>query len=147
MVGHLASTQGFNGMMIQFDDMAKHFCSTANYISLYKGDRMATTLLTPKKGSETLNLTIFPAFFGCKQFDTPHYDGRPIYALYNNSGRRSLRLTISRDFMDDPERLNIEDVCDQNGDQVPLDQVEFISQSIINDGRHWLDKGEFELKI
>ena len=147
MVGHLASTLGFNGMVIQFDDMAKHFCSTANYISLYKGDRMATTLLTPKKGSETLNLTIFPAFFGCKQFDTPHYDGRPVYALYNNSGRRALRVTISRDFMDDPEKLTIEDVCDQNGDQVPRDQVEFLCQSIINDGQHWLDKGEFELKI
>ena len=94
-----------------------------------------------------MNLTIFPTFFGCKQFDTPHYDGRPIYALYNNSGRRALRVTISRDFMDDPERLVLEDVCDRNGDQVPLGQVEFICQSIINDGQHWLDKGEFELKI
>ncbi len=147
MVGHLASTKGFNGMVVQFGDMLKHFRSTANYISLYKGERMSNTLLTPKKGSETLNLTVFPAFFGCKQFDTTHYDGRPIYALYNNSGRRSLRVTISRNFMEDPEKLVIDDLSDSNGDQVPQDQVEFVNQSIINDGKHWLDKGEFELKI
>lgn len=147
MVGHLASTKGFNGMVMQFDDMAKHFRSTANYIGLFKGDRISTTILTPKKSSETLSLTVFPTFFGCRQFDTPHYDGRPVYALYNNSGRRSLRVTISRDFMDDPEKLILEDATDQNGDQVPLSQIEFIGQSIINDGQHWLDKGEFELGI
>lgn len=147
MVGHLASTTGFNGMVLQFDDMAKHFTSTANYIALFKGDRLSSTVLTPKKASETLNLTIFPAFFGCKQFDTPHYDGRPVYALYNNSGKRALRVTVSRDFAEDPERLVLEDVTDSNGDQVPFSQVEFIGQSIINDGRHWLDKGEFELDI
>ena len=147
MVGHLASTKGFNGMIIKFDDMARHFCSTANYVSLYKGDRLTPALLTPRNGSATISLSIFPAFFGCRQFDTPHYDGRPIYALYNNSGRRTLRVTISRDFSDDPERLVIEDIADQNGDQLPADAVDFISQSIINDGRHWLDKGEFELKI
>lgn len=147
MVGHLASTTGFNGMVIQFDDMARHFTSTANYIALFKGDRLSSTILTPKKGSETLSLTIFPAFFGCKQFDTPHYDGRPVYALYNNSGKRALRVTISRDFAEDPERLVLEDVTDTNGDQVPLSQVELLGQSIIDDGRHWLDKGEFELDI
>lgn len=147
MVGYLASTQGFNGMVIQFDDMVKHFRSTDNYVCLYQGDRMSSTLLTPTHNSENITLTVFPAFFGTKQFDHPHYDGRPIYALYNNSGRRSLRLTISRDFQSEPETLVIEDMTDQNGDQVPLDQVEFIGQSIINDGQHWLDKGEFELSV
>lgn len=147
MVGHLASTKGFNGLVVRFEDMAKHFKSTANYIGLFKGDRLDQTLLTPKKGSETVNLTVFPAFFGCKQFDTPHYQGRPIYALYNNSGRRQLTIAISRDFSTDPERLVIDDIVDGNGDQVPLSHVEFIEQSIIDDGQHWLDKGEFELSI
>lgn len=147
MVGYLASTENFNGMVIHFDEMTKHFHSTANYINLYQGDRMGSTLLTPIKNSENITLTVFPAFFGAKQFNQPHYDGRPIYALYNNSGRRTLRLTISRDFQEDPEKLVIEDLCDQNGDQLPLDSVEFIGQSIINDGQHWLDKGEFELSV
>lgn len=147
MVGHLASTKGFNGMVIRFDDMVKHFKPTTNFIGLYKGDRLSTTLLTPTKNSETVNLTIFPAFFGSKQFDTAHYDGRPVYALYNNSPHRSLRVTVSRDFMADPEVLFIDDLADRNGDPVPFDQVDFIGQSIINDGQHWLDKGEFELSI
>ncbi len=147
MVGYLASTENFNGMVIHFDEMTKHCHSTANYINLYQGDRMASTLLTPIKNSENITLTVFPAFFGAKQFNQPHYDGRPIYALYNNSGHRTLRLTISRDYMKDPEQLYIEDLCDQNGDQLPLDSVEFIGQSIINDGQHWLDKGEFELSV
>ncbi|MDE5684728.1 MAG: hypothetical protein K2I39_11045, partial [Muribaculaceae bacterium] len=91
--------------------------------------------------------TVFPAFFGTKQFDTPHYEGRPVYALYNNSGRRSLRVTISRDYMADPETLILDEVSDANGDPVPNSAVSFIPQSIINDGQHWLDKGEFELSI
>lgn len=147
MVGHLASTEGFNGMVIDFSDMIKRFRSTDDYISLYKGERMAQTLLTPKRSSETVALTVFPAFFGAKQFDTPHYEGRPVYALYNNSGRRSLRVSISRDYMADPEKLFLEEVTDANGDIVPLAAVDFIPQSIINDGQHWLDKGEFELSI
>ncbi len=147
MVGYLASTEGFNGMVIRFDDMVKHFRSTDNYVCLYQGDRMGSTLLTPTHNSENLTLTVFPAFFGAKQFDHPLYDGRPIYALYNNSGRRSLRVTISRDFQGEPEKLVLEDVCDQNGDQVPLNQIEFIGQSLVNDGQHWLDKGEFELSV
>ncbi len=147
MVGYLASTESFNGMTVKFDDMLKHFGSTANYINLYQGDRMSSTLLTPTHNSENITLTVFPAFFGTKQFDQPHYDGRPVYALYNNSGRRSLSLTLSRDFQSDPEELFIEDIVDSNGDSVPIDAVEFIGQSIINDGQHWLDKGEFELSV
>lgn len=147
MVGYLASTESFNGMTVKFDDMLRHFGSTANYINLYQGDRMSTTLLTPGHNSENITLSVFPAFFGTKQFDQPHYDGRPIYALYNNSGRRTLSLTISRDFQSDPEQLFVEDIVDSNGDAVPLDAVEFIGQSIINDGQHWLDKGEFELSV
>lgn len=147
MVGHLASTEGFNGMVIDFGDMIKRFRSTNDYIGLYKGDRMAETLLSPKRNSQSVALTVFPAFFGTKQFDTPHYEGRPVYALYNNSGRRSLRVTISRDYMADPETLILDEVSDANGDPVPNSAVSFIPQSIINDGQHWLDKGEFELSI
>ncbi len=147
MVGYLASTQGFNGMVMQFDDMVEHFTSTANYIGIYKGDRLADTLMTPKRNSQTVSLSVFPAFFGAKQFDTPHYEGRPVYALYNNSGRRSLRVTLTRDFVDDPEKLAIDDISDANGDPLPLSAVDFVCQSIINDGQHWLDKGEFELSI
>lgn len=147
MIGHLASTEGFNGMWVNFDEMTKRFRSTANYICLYRGDKPVTTLMSPRKNSETLDLKVFPVFFGCKQYDTAHYDGRPIYALYNNSGRMGLRVTLTRDFQANPEVLAIDDLTDHNGDPVPLDQVEFINQSIINDGRHWLDKGEFELAI
>lgn len=147
MVGYLASTSSFNGMVIDFSDMVKHFHSTSNYICLYKGDRMGATVLSPIKNSENITLTVFPAFLGTKQFDQPHYDGRPIYAFYNNTGRSSLRLTLSRDFNQDPEKIIIEDVVDLNGDQVPPSQYEFIGQSIINDGLHWLDTGEFELSI
>ena len=56
-----------------------------------------------------------------------------------------LNVTLTRDFAEDPERLVVEDVTDANGDPVPLDCITFMSQSIINDGSHWLDKGVFEL--
>lgn len=147
MIGHLASTVGFNGMWVNFDEMTKAFRSTANYICQYRGDKPVSTLMTPRKNSVTIEHKVFPVFFGCKQFDTQHYDGRPIYALYNNSGRVGLRVTLTRDFQADAELLVLDDVTDLNGDPVPTERVEFICQSIINDGRHWLDKGEFELAI
>ncbi len=49
--------------------------------------------------------------------------------------------------MTDPETLILDEVSDANGDPVPNSAVSFIPQSIINDGQHWLDKGEFELSI
>ncbi|MDE6207473.1 MAG: hypothetical protein K2M55_06655, partial [Muribaculaceae bacterium] len=120
---------------------------TANYINIYENDRLATTLMSPTHNSCTVTINKFPAFVGCRQFDIPQYDGRPIYAINNNSDRRSLRITISRDFNSDPEALRVEDVVDINGDSIPAWQIDFHPQSIINDGRHWLDKGEFELGI
>lgn len=147
MIGHIASTTGYDGMVVDFSEMAKYFHSTAYYIGIYKGDKYEQTIMTPHSNSRNLNLTVFPCFFGCRQFDTPHYDGRPLYALYNDSGRSMLNVTISRDFAEDPERLVVEDVTDANGDPVPLDSITFMSQSIINDGSHWLDKGVFELGL
>lgn len=147
MVGYLASTVGFNGMVIDFSEMIKHFSSTDNYVYLYHGDRSGKTILTPEHNSENITITVFPAYFGAKQFDHPHYDGRPIYALYNNSGHRTLNVNIARDFQEDPEKLIIEDITDENGDTIPFSKVEFICQSLINDGQHWLDKGEFELSV
>lgn len=147
MVGHLASANGFNGMSIDFSEMSRRFRSTADFIACYEGNRLGAAIMSPTKNSHTLAIAKFPAFFGCKQFDTRHYEGRPVYALFNNSGRRQLNVTISRDFSDDPEALIIEDITDANGDQIPLEQIEFRPQSIIDDGEHWLDKGEFELSV
>ena len=147
MIGQIASTTGYDGMVVDFSEMSKCFHSTAYYIGIYKGDKYDQTIMTPHANSRNLTLTVFPCFFGCRQFDTPHYDGRPLYALYNDSGRSMLNVTLSRDFAEDPERLVVEDVTDANGDPVPLDRVTFIPQSITNDGSHWLDKGVFELGI
>ena len=147
MVGYLASTKGFNGLNIDFEEMTKQFSSTANYISIYRDDKMADTIMTPSHNSATLSLSVFPSFFGTKQFDQPLYEGRPIYALYNHSGRQRIRVTLSRDFQEDPEKITIEDISDENGDQIPMDQIEFMGQSIVNDGQHWLDKGVFELSV
>ncbi len=56
-----------------------------------------------------------------------------------------LNVTLTRDFAEDPSAWWLKDVTDANGDPVPLDCITFMSQSIINDGSHWLDKGVFEL--
>ena len=95
----------------------------------------------------TLNIAVFPAFIGCRQFDSPIYQARPLYAIYDKSGRGSLAVTLSRNFHEDKEHLMIEDVTDAEGNTMPKGSIELVQQSLADDGNYWLDKGEFELTI
>lgn len=148
MVGYMASAEGFNGMMLDFSQMIKQMKSTAHYLGLYNSQQrlVRDVKLTPSVSSATLDIAVFPAFIGCKQLNTPQYQARPLYAIYNNSGRAPLRIRISRSYATDREHLEIEDIT-HGGDDISRDDVQLRQQSIVDDGRYWLDKGEFELSI
>lgn len=150
MVGYMASTTGFNGLRINFNEMIRKMKSTANFIGFYddKAQQVRQSLLRPDKSNVSATIGSFPAFLGCKQFDSPLYQARPLYGLYFNGHKHEpLRVTFSRSYQDSREDVIIEEVCDLQGNTIPKSNVEIIQQSIVADGKHWLDKGEFELSL
>ncbi len=149
MIGYLGAKGSLHGFSLDFTKMIKTMHSTANYIGEYNSRRrqVERTILTPTTAATTLEIPVFPAFIGCRQFDSPLYQARPLYAIYNHSASPVLRVNISRDFLTDPEALYIEDAQDMQGNDIPAGTVEMVRQSLVDDGKHWLDKGEFELSI
>ena len=149
MVGYLASSMGFNGLSIDFSRMIKDMKSTAHYIGDYNTRRqqVPTSYLTPGKSSATVQFVVFPAFIGCKQLNSPLYQARPLYAVYNNTNSHSLRVTITRNYHESREDLEIDEVMDEQGNTLPKSSVDLVLQSITDDGKYWLDKGEFELSV
>ncbi len=149
MVGYLASTQGFGGMVLDFKKMIKTMKSTAKYMGIYNSHSMKVnqSILTPDKPIANASIAVFPSFIGCKQFDTPIYLARPIYAIYDHSNRGALNVTLARNYQEDREVITIEEITDSMGNDVPKNLVELVQQSLVDDGSFWLDKGEFDLSL
>lgn len=149
-VGYLASTTGFNGLVLDFSSLAKMMKPTACYMGLYDEDlqEVRTPFLTPENSTATLKgVSVFPCYIGCKQFDSPKYHARPLYAIYNNSNAAQLNIMLQRNYYEDRELITIEDVTDMEGDAVPVSEVDLHMQTLANDGNFWMDKGAFTLKI
>lgn len=148
MVGYRASHSGLKGLVLDFSQMIKKMNSTANYIGEYNSRRqqVATSLLSPTSANATLNISVFPAFIGCRQLDSPIYQARPLYAIYNHGNASTLQIRITRNYHEDKEELVIEEVTDKEYRNRKKD-VELVAQSLVDDGKYWLDKGEFELTI
>lgn len=149
-VGYLASTTGFHGLVLDFSTLGKTMKSTARYMGLFDAElqEVRTPFLTPQNGSANLKgISVFPCCIGCKQFDAPKYQARPIYAIYNNSRSPQLNIMLQRNYAEDREILTIEDVTDMEGDSIPLNEVTLQLQTLGQDGNFWMDKGAFTLKI
>ena len=129
--------------------MARDMKPTSNYLGLYnpRTQQVKESLLSPECSSTMLDVHVFPAFIGCKQLDDSAYQARPLYAIYNNSSRTMLRLCLTRNFVEDREALAVDEVTDAMGNTMPADAVEVVQQSLADDGKYWLDKGEFELSL
>lgn len=150
MVGYMASTIGFNGMRIDFTEMIRNMKSTANFIGFYddKTQQVKNSLLLPNKSNASTTVGSFPVFLGCKQFNSPLYQARPLYGIYFNGKKHEpVRITFTRSFQDSREIVEIEEVTDMQGNILPKSTLEIVQQSIVSDGKHWLDKGEFELSL
>ncbi|MBD5247408.1 MAG: hypothetical protein HDS54_04490 [Barnesiella sp.] len=150
MVGYMASTVGFNGLRLDFSEMIRRMKPTANYIGFYddKTQQVKTSLLLPDKSNASTTVGSFPVFLGCKQFNSPLYQARPLYGLYFTGKKNEpVRITLTRSFREDREVVEIEEISDIQGNTLPKSTVEIVQQSIVADGKHWLDKGEFELSL
>lgn len=149
-VGYLASTVGFNGLVLDFSSLAKTMKSTACYMGIYDEDlqEVRTPFLTPENSTAILKgISVFPCYIGCKQFNAPKYQARPLYAIYNNSSSSQLNIMLQRNYYEDRELISIEDVTNMEGDTVPIDEVDLHMQTLASDGNFWMDKGAFTLKI
>ncbi len=150
MIGNMASDKGFNGLSIDFTEMIKKMKSTANYIGMLnaKTQQVKESLLTPVKSNASVTITVFPQYLGTKQFDSPMYQARPLYSLsQHGSASLPVRVTLSRSFQDDKEVVSIEEATDSQGNTLPKSTIKIMMQSLVDDGKHWLDKGEFDLSL
>lgn len=149
-VGYLASSVGFNGLVLDFSNLAKNMKSTAKYLGFYDEDlqEVHTPFLTPDNGTAKLKgISVFPCYIGCKQFNSPKYQARPLYAIYNNSGVSQLNIMLQRNYHEDRELITIEDVTDLEGESISISDVDLHLQTLAWDGNFWMDKGAFTLKI
>lgn len=155
MVAQLASTSGFSHLLLDMSSLATDMHSTANYIGLYNPDnfKVNSAIMSPCKNRVQLSIDTFPAFLGCKQLDVKEYHARPLYAIENYSGITPLTLTLSRDYRENRELIEIEDICDAQQNPVMPSDVELIPQSLASssDGSSnqeqtvfWMDNGAFK---
>lgn len=152
MIGYLASMDGVGlpgGLRLNMAELIKKMSSTAHYIGEFDttSNQIKSSCLTPTKATATINTATFPLFLGCKQFDAPFYQARPLFAIYNYSGKSPLTLNISRDYHENREDVRLEDATDINGNNINRNNIEIRQQSVVDDGQYWLDKGEFTLTI
>ena len=148
MIGYHASHTGLLGLTIDFSKMIEKMNSTANYIGAYNSRRRQVTevLLSPTVTTAEMNISVFPAFLGCRQLDSVVYQARPLYAIYNHGSANRVQIRVSRSFTDNKEELVLEEATDSECRNVKKD-IELVQQSLVDDGKFWLDKGEFELTI
>lgn len=148
MVGYAASHNGLKGLVIDFDLMIKEMVSTANYVGEYDQRRKQVNeaILTPTQSSATLTASVFPVFLGVRQLDAAIYQARPLYAIHNHGKPGTLEIRLSRNGHEDKEAVVIEEATDADYHNRKKD-LELVMQSLADDGKCWLDKGEFELTI
>lgn len=149
-VGYLASTTGFNGLVLDLSMLAREMKSTACYMGVFDEELLEARVpvLTPENSTATLKgISVFPCYIGCKQFNAPKYQARPLYAIYNNSSSPQLNIMLQRNYYEDRETLTVEDVTNMQGDSIPLSDIDLRFQTLARDGEFWMDKGAFTLKI
>ncbi len=149
-VGYIASTTGYNGLVLDFSILSKIMKSTACYLGKFDDElqEVKAPYLTPTNSMANLKrVSVFPYYIGCKQYDADKYPARPIYAIYNDSGVSQLNIMIQRNFHEDRETLEIEEVTDMEGETIDPSKVRIRLQTLAKDGEFWMDKGAFILKI
>ena len=149
-VGYMASTSGFNGLVLDFSQLSTTMKSTAKYIGFYDKDmkEVETPFLTPQNSTANLKgVSVFPCFIGCKQFNSPKYQARPLYAIYNHSKAQQLNIMIQRNYYEDREKITVEDVSDMEGETIVPSDVELRLQTLADEGCFWMDNGAFTLNI
>lgn len=151
MIGFLATHGDFKGVSLDLNHMIQDMNSTANYIGFYtpKAQQVRDVFISPEINTASgIEVSAFPVYIGCKQLNDPIYQARPLYAIYNHGcNQLPAKITLSRDIFNDKEDLKIENIVDAIGNELGQNSLEIVQQSIAENGRYWLDNGEFELTL
>lgn len=149
--------------------------SSANYIGKVQNQAIERNLLTPTVSEASFQVTSFPYHLGYKRIDSVEYPSNILYSLsinddkvterskkksqddidevmnssedfkYRIRTKMPLKITISREFAENKEKLRIEEVVDREGNEVSKLYFELSPQTLTNPAGFWLDTGEFKL--
>ena len=151
-IGHLSNNGGFRSLNLDMSSLADKMRPTANYIGDYQAHlhQVDPIRLSPDFGTVTLSLSTFPYFLGCKQLKSIFYESRPLFKIdLTEKGvkGKTYTITISRQWNDDCEKIELLDVTDSEGNSWP-DAISISLQSLVDTDtgltRFWLDDGAFK---
>tara|TARA_B110000285_G_scaffold235285_1_gene316072 strand:+ start:1090 stop:4122 length:3033 start_codon:yes stop_codon:yes gene_type:complete len=151
--------------------------SNANYIGEIENHVISESLLSPEKDDATIEVNEIPFYIGFKNINANNYPSRNLYSFhFDNDGiRKSLlqkpgidprtigdhlenkkthlksklpfKLSISREFDEDKEKIKLEEIIDNEGEDIGKRFFSLNVQTISDSNGYWLDSGEFTLKI
>jgi hypothetical protein len=149
--------------------------SSANYIGKIANYTIDSAILSPDKNEGSFQVTSLPFQLGYKKINSTKYPASVLYSFHINESRvqdiskkkqgedvekmvnstedlkyriRSkmpLKVTISREFVENKEHLIIEDVVDAEGNDLSKAFFELSQQTLTDPAGIWLDTGEFRL--
>ena len=149
--------------------------SSANYIGKIANYTIDSAILSPDKNEGSFQVTSLPFQLGYKKINSTKYPASVLYSFHINESRvqdiskkkqgedvekmvnstedlkyriRSkmpLKVTISREFVENKEHLVIEDVVDAEGNDLSKAFFELSQQTLTDPAGIWLDTGEFRL--
>ena len=131
--------------------------------------------ITPKNNQGSIIVNSFPVYIGCKQFNLSLYPVRPFYVLDVNresivekhkkkaTSHENLNILCAEyiekltqhtpltflfqrdDYRENCELIQIEEVVDANGNQLPPLDFQLSVQSLNDPECYWLDSGVFDI--
>ncbi len=174
MGGSLFKLENFK---IDIDHLKNKLISTADFIGPIEDNAIAEEVLTPKIESGHFTVNTLPVLIGFKRIQSRYYPSRPIYSVKFNDEKITevvqrrgdmpdskladaieefkhkirkkmpLKMYITRDFMRDKERIQIEEVTDFEHNDVSKSYFELHVQTMSDEAGYWLDTGEFILNV
>ncbi|PWL32665.1 MAG: virulence factor SrfB [Fluviicola sp. XM-24bin1] len=151
--------------------------STANYLGVIENNVIKKSSMRPEDEEASLMIYDIPFEIGFKNLDSSNYPSRNLYSFQFNTKNiadqlgRSLfldsnetmnevenrktkllsklpyKLTITRDFEKDKEKVKIEYISDKDSDDISKMNFELKLQTIDQEDGYWLDSGGFTLTI
>jgi len=149
--------------------------STAKYIGNWKDNTIPKVFLDPENEQGTFMVYDLPFYIGFKNLNSSNYPARVLYTLqFNNQNIRNqlglhqhinrtsindevenrktklrlnlpFQITVERDFERDPEKIKIQFILKNNGEDLTKSNLELKLQTLEGGDEYWLDSGEFNL--
>ena len=149
--------------------------STARFIGNWKDNTIPKVFLDPEKEQGNFTVYDLPFYIGFKNLNSSNYPARILYTLqFNNQNIRNqlglhqhinrtsindevenrktklraklpYNVTVNRDFERDPEKIKIEFILDNAGEDLTKSNLELKLQTLGGSDEYWLDSGEFNL--